>query len=704
MMEATRDMLQPDNDAIRADLEHFTRRWGELGEPVWFELRAFDVWGGATIGQFTPDMIDSAVEWAAGLNAMKRNVYAVRNAIRDSRIGGKAATDDDIVAAFFLWADCDDGDASENVRRFDGPKHTCSVVTGTKPAVRVHTYWELEEPCRDLAAWRATQQAIAAHFGSDRVVVNPSRIMRLGGTVSWPSEKKAARGYVAEQTAFNRVYEPQRPPISFERAQRVWDAPQSALSLPQATAPSATAPAATAPQRPAAGAFQIDTGADHAPALDRPAAIASIQAGSEWHNHMISLVASYVAKGMSDEEIHTLTQPLTLPGYTGEQTAREVQTAIDGARRKGWTPEPKSAVNFDHAPAASGEEGGWRLQSAAEFTADFVSPEWLVDGVLQRGRLYTLTAPTGAGKTAAALYMGMAMAAGKEFCGKETEQGDVLFLAGENPDDVRARVIVGLEHAGLSTQATPLHFIPGTFSIRADMERIKEAVAALPNLSLVILDTFAAYFDGDDENSNAQALDFARIVRGLTMLPSRPAVLMPAHPIKNAARNNLTPKGGSSLLNEVDGNLTVWRDDAVVTMHWQGKIRGPDFEPLKMELETVTSDRVRDRRGRHMPSVVASPVLEVRAIELAAETMSREDRVLLSIEAAPALSVADRAISCRIVDRQGKPLKSRTQRVLATLADAKLIVRKHRGGWALTRDGQEAIEVIRSGEPTPAEG
>ena len=33
--------ISPDRAAIRADLEFMTRRWGELTQPVMFEVRAF---------------------------------------------------------------------------------------------------------------------------------------------------------------------------------------------------------------------------------------------------------------------------------------------------------------------------------------------------------------------------------------------------------------------------------------------------------------------------------------------------------------------------------------------------------------------------------------------------------------------------------------------------------------------------------------
>lgn len=56
----------------------------------------------------------------------------------------------------------------------------------------------------------------------------------------------------------------------------------------------------------------------------------------EWHNSVLKLVASYVAKGNTDAEIHILTKPFTCEGNTAEKTRYEVQTMIDGARAKGF--------------------------------------------------------------------------------------------------------------------------------------------------------------------------------------------------------------------------------------------------------------------------------------------------------------------------------------------------------------------------------
>lgn len=677
-------ITEPDQSEIRHDIEFMTQDWHELSEPAMIEIRAFKENAQPQIGKFSPDWIDECVDWCAAMNAHGFNIYAVRNPIRATTTG--SASDGDIIAARFLWADCDDPAAAGNVLRFDGPKWSAAVTTGTIPSPRVHIYWKLNEWCYNLPEWRGMQSTIASHFASDPSVINPSRIMRVAGTVTYPSGKKSTKGYIKEVTKLRTVYDAPRDPVTMDQMARVF---------------SAATPARAVAATPTG--FAIDTG--DFPALDRERATIQALSGAEWHNAVIRLVASYVGKGLSDTEIHSLTDPLTLAGYTVEQTRAEVQTAITGARRKGWTPEPAQtfAPNFDHAPAPTPSDPdpvahGWMVQRADEFTADFVAPEYIVDGVIQRGRVYTLTAPTGSGKTAVMLYAATSVATGTDFCEREVEHGDVLFMAGENPDDVRARVIATMEFYQINPANCRLHFIAGTFSIRADMERLRVEAAKLPNLILVVIDTFAAYFDGDDENSNAQALDFARLVRKIAAFDAKPAVIMPAHPVKNATKANLTPKGGSSLLNEVDGNLTLWNDGGMLSMHWQGKFRGPEFEPLRFEMERYETAKLADSNGRIMPTILAKPLLETRALQIATEALTLEDRLLLSVDDQPALSARDRCVTVGLVSKAGKASTGTFSRVMKRMAEQKLI-RRFRTNWELTKDGEKAVEMIRNGTP-----
>lgn len=311
------EIAQPQSADIRRDLETMTQRWDELDTPAVFELRAIapDRNKKPQSSKFAADWIDEAVEWAENMNRLGFNLYVTRNPIRHDCAG--SAKDEDVIAAFYVWADCDDKAASNNVFRFDGPKWNFAVTTGRVPHVRAHTYWELEEPCLNMQAWREVQEGIAVHFGSDDKVVNPSRIMRLGGTVTYPAKNKIERGYTTEVATIRTVYDDDRDPVAFQQMHRLFG-----HLKPQVSAQTAT--------QPLSGGIGIDLGKQP---LDREREKIKALSGEEWNNAVFKLVGSYIRKGMSDEEIHALTQPLTIPPYTLDDTAREVQSMIDRTRR-----------------------------------------------------------------------------------------------------------------------------------------------------------------------------------------------------------------------------------------------------------------------------------------------------------------------------------------------------------------------------------
>jgi tetratricopeptide (TPR) repeat protein len=116
---------------------------------------------------------------------------------------------------------------------------------------------------------------------------------------------------------------------------------------------------------------------------------------------------------------------------------------------------------------------GLELLSSADFIANFVAPDYLVDGILLRSYCYAMTAPTGTGKTAILLLLAACIALGRALGNRGVEAGAVCFLAGENPDDVRARWIALAEHLGFDANTIPVHFIEGVFPLA----QIKDVVA-----------------------------------------------------------------------------------------------------------------------------------------------------------------------------------------------------------------------------------
>jgi AAA domain-containing protein len=181
------------------------------------------------------------------------------------------------------------------------------------------------------------------------------------------------------------------------------------------------------------------------------------------------------------------------------------------------------------------------IQSSADFIAAYVPPDYLIDGLLQRRYCYSFTGRTGDGKTAIVLRIAAQIGTGRALAGHEVEKGRVLMFAGENPDDVRARWLAMSQQMDFDVETIKVYFVPGRFKISELIERIRDEVRKLGGVSLLIIDTSAAYFEGDDENSNVQLGGHASGLRELS-LPGGPTTIINCHPTKNATDDNLVPR------------------------------------------------------------------------------------------------------------------------------------------------------------------
>jgi len=289
------------------------------------------------------------------------------------------------------------------------------------------------------------------------------------------------------------------------------------------------------------------------------------------------------------------------------------------------------------------------------------------------------------------LYIAQSIARDLPMHGRAVKAGTVLLLAGENPDDIRARFLVLADAYGFKAEDLKMRFVAGVIDIAAKMPEIKAEAEKISDLVLVIVDTAAAYFPGDESNSNSQQGAYARLLRQLTFLPGKPAVLVNCHPVKNASRDNLLPMGGSAFLNEVDGNLTLWATaDRQTTLHWLGKFRGPEFEPMTFELEVADSARVIDAEGRLMPSVVAKPVSEFKLQMDEGKQESEENMLMRAIAANRNSSIANLAIKCGFVGATGQPQKSKVHAMCGRLVEEKLLERRG-NKYRITPKGKREI-------------
>jgi hypothetical protein len=274
------------------------------------------------------------------------------------------------------------------------------------------------------------------------------------------------------------------------------------------------------------------------------------------------------------------------------------------------------------------------------------------------------------------------------------EQGCVLYFASENAVDVQARWIAMAQHFQFNVDTIDVHFVSGATKLSEIAERITIEAQALGDLALVIVDTSAATFEGDDENSNVHVMEHAKRMRSLSSLRGGPTVLVLCHPTKRAAADDLIPRGGGAFLAEIDGNLCARKSDIAVEVHWAGKFRGMDFAPMLFRLDPVTAERLKDRRGRSIGTVVATPLDDAGRAAIVAAGRRDEDTVLQAIEAHPGASLAELAKSLGwTYGRDSRPNKMKVKRAIENLVRAKLAV-EHRGAWRVTPKGQQELNIL----------
>lgn len=333
--------------------------------------------------------------------------------------------------------------------------------------------------------------------------------------------------------------------------------------------------------------------------------------------------------------------------------------------------------------------GGIQILSSDEFVSDWAPGAFLLKPIIETGRLYTLTGPTGTGKTAVALLMALSVATGAWLGSSRVRHAGVLFLAGENPHDVKTRWIAMLRNAGIDPKSVNVRFVEGRFAIDQQHEIIAAHIAENP-CGLVIVDTLQAFFDGDDSNSNEQMKAAAASFRRISNLG--PAVLVPAHPVKSATKDRNVPYGGGAFLNEIDGNLSLWGDQDSIELHWCGKFRG-SFDPLHFSLYGTTVPGVVDEDGDPVRTVVARVILPDEAD--ANEGMVNADlqRLMVAILDNPGASVNDLANSCSPMAGASGWSKRTTYRRLQQLASGGLVLQAA-GIWALTPLGKRIVDKI----------
>ena len=422
-------MIEPDPEQMLRHLEHLFG--GDLDgchegkvELAWTDRNNGNLRHAAIFGT---DELDELVERAAAENRVPgQNVY-VGQALREPGIAlfGRCK-DEDFLALTAFYVDLDD-DVVATARinyRHRGCPPTAVVVTGREPHVRAQMLWRQETPERDPEACRRQNRALAEALGGDASVVNPGRVLRLGGSIAWPAKP----GRVIERTEF-LIFDDGRP--------RQYYPGTLAKAFPPGPEVS------SAPKTPSSQGIDLNIGSASG-GVTVEDCLAAVRAGDHWHNNLIRLTGHWIARGWTDDEVLTAAEALTLPSYTIEQTRREVARMIEGGRTKWNAPNPTHEVD----PA---EEVRPPLVASFLETLDVAMlprRRWLLGRSLLRGAVTVQVAPPGVGKSTLGIEQAVAVVTGREIAGQEVhEQAKAWIYNNEDDaDELKRRLAAVLQH------------------------------------------------------------------------------------------------------------------------------------------------------------------------------------------------------------------------------------------------------------------
>jgi hypothetical protein len=382
----------------------------------------------AELYPITAEWRDKLITRAAALNSQGRNVYVGINLRRAGTVAHERASDDAVEISKFVVAEIDRPEGLEALKALR-PPYSFAVTTGRTPSPRVHAYWELEEPTSDWAVREHVQKLLKKCLDGD-AVGDRSRILRLAGSISWPSPKKAAKGYIVEPVTIRTKYPEERMPTTLGALETnvLATTPRRKKKAHGAEEPQQEVPPRSEPN--------FDTSSVNAAEL-----IAKIQRQEEnWHDDVRTLTAHLVNLGISDAALLLMAEGLTWRGYTVEQTRTELKVLIDGARRSWNIPNDEMLSGTDAIDLIA-------PRSIAGLDPRTIPPRpWVFGDWLLRQCVTEVIAAPGLNKTSLILHVLLAVAAGASWAGLMThDPGPVWFYNNEEPpDELDRRVYAAL--------------------------------------------------------------------------------------------------------------------------------------------------------------------------------------------------------------------------------------------------------------------
>jgi len=484
---------------------------------------------------FGTDQIDELIEEACRVNAnAKTNVYIGAALRHPGTAPFGRAQDADFFAATAVWADFDDEKSnSEAKRKFEHCPPSFVVCTGKYPHARHQTWWRLAEPVTEAEDLVSALRGISRALDSDTTVTNPSRVMRLAGSIAWDIKE----GRVPEVTSVVRLKNPGRP---------LYHAEEISLAFPAQSAIDIFSPSdrKSDPPGPDVGIVRerntlgletnvvVDGREKHmrnvvcAALLDiigRTGLTPSVADlfDEAWPTYESTTDLSRSGRGRAEFMMKCRSTLHRFSGgrIKGMRSVEEARQTYNVKKNPVWhaTLTEDLDAEFSQLPRSSGAQPTFEILDIRAIK-NMADPKWLVKGLVTDLGMGFVFGPPGCGKSFITISMALSVAAGAEtWWGRDIERsGPVIYISSEGQSDMKFRIRAWEAETGVKTDDLPFYLIrqPMNFMSEADVVTLLRTIQIVADSHaapcMVVVDTVSRVLPGADENLQKDMTLFIR--------------------------------------------------------------------------------------------------------------------------------------------------------------------------------------------------
>jgi hypothetical protein len=258
-----------------------------------------------------------------------------------------------------------------------------------------------------------------------------------------------------------------------------------------------------------------------------------------------------------------------------------------------WVSDPEGIVHRVHETLRQPEHQRRGIKRIGSIWASGIDVDsnitWLVKDLIPAGGLVEIYGQPSCGKSFLALDLGMAIARGRPFFGREVmTPGFVAFIAAEGGHGVKKRVVAYRKYHGIEDDDEPFLLIPEVLNFRNSAE-VDALVALLEECSKergpcrgLITDTVNRSFGGGDENASRDMGEYLQAVDRIGQATGAARILI-HHEGKD--RKGSGGRGHSSLFAATDTAILVEKYEGVHSFTLERQKDGDDGAKFGFRLD-----------------------------------------------------------------------------------------------------------------------